>query len=262
MSNDGVMVEGDEAVTVTINNPKAKNAVSVAMFEALRDTFREITAGQRARCVVLTGAGGDFAAGADLSRAALVGDGEPRRNSLYMMRTIHESIEALAAIPVPVIAKVRGVAVGAGMSLALAADIVVAADTARFGAVFARRGLSVDCGASWLLPRLVGVHAAKEIALLGDIFGAAEAKELRLINRLVSADDLDREVNLLVERFLNSPTIALSLTKRLINNSFTWSLAEALEAEAMAQTINNGTEDTAEGMKAFFEKRKPQFKGR
>ena len=232
------------------------------MFESLRDTFRDITSRQLARCVVITGAGGDFAAGADLSKAASDERSNDRPTSLYTMRMIHETIVALADIPMPVIAKVRGVAVGAGMSLALAADLVVASDDARFGAVFARRGLSVDCGASWLLPRLVGMHAAKEIAFLADIFGAQEAKAAGLINRVVPAAELDSVVDALSLRFVNSPTIALSLTKRLINSAYSFSLAEALEAEAMAQTINNATEDTREGMRAFFEKRQPVFKGR
>jgi 2-(1,2-epoxy-1,2-dihydrophenyl)acetyl-CoA isomerase len=171
-------------------------------------------------------------------------------------------VTALTEIPVPVVAKVRGVAVGAGMSLALACDIVVASSNARFAAIFARRGLSLDCGASWLLPRLVGMQKAKEIALLADMIGAEEAKAVGLVNRVVEDDALDAVVEELAGRLSRGPTVALSMTKRLLNNAFTSSLVESLEAEAMAQAVNGLTDDTREGMLAFLEKRDPTFKGR
>ncbi len=251
--------ERERIVTVTLNRPKMKNAVSVPMFETLRDAFRGITQEQKARCVVVTGVG-DFAAGADLSRAG--DDRRERVNTLYSMRIIHDAVLALTSIPMPVIAKVRGVAVGAGLSLAVACDLVIASENSRFAAIFARRGLSIDCGASWLLPRLVGLQRAKEIALLADMFDAGQAKELGLVNRVVPDDELDGIVDELAQRLAAGPTIALSMTKRLLNDAFTSSLAEALEAEAMAQAINSNTEDTPEGMRAFLEKRSPAFKGR
>jgi 2-(1,2-epoxy-1,2-dihydrophenyl)acetyl-CoA isomerase len=255
-----VVTESEGIVTITLDRPSMKNAVSVAMFESLRDTFRSITAQQQARCVVLTGTR-DFAAGADLSRA---GDNAPRAriNTLYSMRVIHDAVIALTEIPVPVVAKVRGVAVGAGMSLALACDLVVTSTNARFAAIFARRGLSLDCGASWLLPRLVGMQKAKEIALLADMIGADEAKEIGLVNRVVADEELDATVDELAGRLSRGPTVALSMTKRLLNNAFTSSLVEALEAEAMAQAVNGVTDDTREGMLAFLEKRDATFKGR
>jgi enoyl-CoA hydratase/carnithine racemase len=252
--------ERDGIVTVTIDRPAMKNAISVAMFEQLRDHFRSITARQQARCVVLTGTR-DFAAGADLSRAGS-SDRRERSNTLLSMRVIHDAVVALHEIPVPVVGKVRGVAVGAGMSLALACDLVVASDNARFAAIFARRGLSLDCGASWLLPRLVGIQKAKEIALLADMIGAADAKAMGLVNRVVPDDELDAEVAALAARLSRGPTLALSMTKRLLNNSLTASLSESLEAEAMAQAVNSSTDDTKEGMLAFLEKRDASFKGR
>jgi 2-(1,2-epoxy-1,2-dihydrophenyl)acetyl-CoA isomerase len=254
------VTEDNGIVTITLDRPAMKNAISVAMFESLRDTFRSITTQQQARCVVLTGTR-DFAAGADLSRA---GDGAPRTrvNTLYTMRVIHDAVIALTEIPVPVVAKVRGVAVGAGMSLALACDLVVASDNARFAAIFARRGLSLDCGASWLLPRLVGMQKAKEIALLADMIGADEAKTIGLVNRVVADGSLDATVDELAGRLSRGPTVALSMTKRLLNNAFTSSLVESLEAEAMAQAVNGVTDDTREGMLAFLEKRDATFKGR
>ena len=254
------VTESEGIVTITLDRPSMKNAISVAMFESLRDTFRSISAQQQARCVVLTG-NRDFAAGADLSRA---GDGAARTriNTLYSMRVIHDAVIALTEIPVPVVAKVRGVAVGAGMSLALACDLVVASDNARFAAIFARRGLSLDCGASWLLPRLVGIQKAKEIALLADMISADEAKAIGLVNRVVADYELDTTVDELAGRLSRGPTVALSMTKRLLNNAFTSSLVESLEAEAMAQAVNGLTDDTREGMLAFLEKRDATFKGR
>ena len=261
MTADDIIVDEAEAiVTITLNRPAMKNAISVAMFETMRDTFRSITSQQQARCVVLTGTK-DFAAGADLSRA---GSRTPRErtNTLYSMRLIHEAVVALTEIPVPVIAKVRGVAVGAGMSLALACDLVVASTNARFAAIFARRGLSLDCGASWLLPRLVGIQKAKEIALLADMIGADEALAIGLVTRVVPDDELDAKVAELAARLAGGPTVALSMTKRLLNNAFTSSLVESLEAEGMAQAVNGTTDDTTEGMLAFLEKRDASFKGR
>lgn len=261
MTVDEIVVDDAEGiVTITLNRPEMKNAISVAMFEALRDIFRSVTAQQQARCVVLTGTR-DFAAGADLSRA---GSDAPRErpNTMLSMRVIHDAVVALHEIPVPVIAKVRGVAVGAGMSLALACDMVLASDNARFAAIFARRGLSLDCGASWLLPRLVGIQKAKEIALLAEMFSADEAKAMGLVNRIVPDDELDAAVAELAVRLSRGPTLALSMTKRLLNNAFTSSLPEALEAEAMAQGVNSTTDDTKEGLLAFLEKRDASFKGR
>jgi len=255
-----VVDDTDGIVTITLNRPEMKNAISVVMFEELRDLFRSVTAQQQARCVVLTGTR-DFAAGADLSRAGN-GARRERPNTLYSMRVIHDAVVALHEIPVPVIGKVRGVAVGAGMSLALACDMVLASQNARFAAIFARRGLSLDCGASWLLPRLVGVQKAKEIALLAEMFGADEAKAMGLVNRVVPDDELDTAVAEVAGRLSRGPTLALSMTKRLLNNAFTSSLPEALEAEAMAQAVNSSTDDTKEGLLAFLEKRDASFKGR
>jgi enoyl-CoA hydratase/carnithine racemase len=257
-----VLVDRDgDVVTVTLNRPRRKNAIDAEMFVELRRIFRELGTGQAARCIVLTGAGDAFCSGADLSGAATPRPDGVRPSTLWSMRDIGETVSALARIPVPVIAKVNGVAAGAGMSFALACDLVVAADTARFGAVFAKRGLSIDCGASWLLPRLVGMHTAKEIALLGELFDAATARSLGLVNRVVDASALDAEVAELAARLASGPTTALSLTKRMLNQSFDVSLDEALEAEAMAQAVNGATHDTREGMMAFLEKRNPSFIG-
>src|SRR5205823_13427233 len=169
---------------------------------------------------------------------------------------------ALHRIPKPVIAKVNGVAVGAGLNLALGCDLIVAADNARFSEIFARRGLTIDFGGSWLLPRLVGMHRAKELAFFADIISAKEAAEMGLVNRVVPSSQLDAFVADWAERLAAGPPLALSMTKRLLTNSFSMSMDEALEAEGLAQTVNSGTEDTPEAIRAFLEKREPKFKGR
>jgi len=256
-----VVVEADGIVTVTLDRPEMKNAISVATFETLRDLFRSITAQQQARCVVLTGTR-DFAAGADLSRA---GDGTRRErpNTLYSMRVIHDAVVALNEIPVPVIAKVRGVAVGAGMSLALACDMVLASTNARFAAIFARRGLSLDCGASWLLPRLIGPSAAAEIGFTGRMVDAEEAEQLGLLNRLTGPEDLlDQTLAMANQICANSPG-GIRLSKRALQaNMEVASFAAALELENRGQALLTRCDDMTEALDAFKAKRVPNFSGR
>ena len=166
------------------------------------------------------------------------------------------------ALPQPVIAKVSGVAAGAGLNLALGCDLVVAGDDARFSEIFARRGLSVDFGGSWVLPRLVGLHKAKELVLLADIIDAKEAQDYGIVNRVVPTAQLDAFVDDWAERLAAGPPIALTMSKRLLNQSSAMSLAQAVEAEAQAQNVNFASQDTTEAMAAFLEKRDPTFRGR
>ncbi len=148
------------------------------------------------------------------------------------------------------------------MNLALGCDLIVASENARFSEIFARRGLSIDFGGSWLLPRLIGMHRAKELAFFADIISAKEAAELGLVNRVLPASQLDAFVAEWADRLAAGPPLALSMTKRLLTNSFTMTMDEALEAEGMAQSVNTATEDTAEAIRAFLDKREPRFKGR
>jgi 2-(1,2-epoxy-1,2-dihydrophenyl)acetyl-CoA isomerase len=168
----------------------------------------------------------------------------------------------LHEIPKPTIAKVRGIAAGAGVSMALGCDLVVASDNARFSEIFARRGLSVDGGSSWLLPRMIGLHRAKEVAYFAEILSAEEAASYGLVNRVVADDELDAFVEDWARRLAKGPPVALSMTKKLLNNSASVTMAQALEDEARCQTVNFYSEDTAEAMRAFVEKREPEFKGR
>lgn len=255
----------DGIVTVTMNRPHRKNAANAVMWAELLHVFREIGANASDRVLVLTGADGDFCSGADVGGMDETSNdrsaSEPRPHQLAAMRNITEICLSLNRLPQPSIAKIRGVAVGAGMNMALSCDLLVADDTARFSEIFARRGLSIDFGGSFLLPRRVGIHKAKELALLADIVGAEEANDIGLLNRLVPAAELDEAVDGWARRLAAGPPIALAMTKRLLNNSMNVTLEEALDDEGLSQTVNFSTADTAEAMRAFMEKRPPEFRG-
>ena len=241
-------------VTLTLNRPEKKNAINSTMFGELLEVFREVNDSTTDRVLVITGAGDGFCSGADLSVR-----GEDKRNPLARLHWVGDIALALHRIQKPVIAKVNGVAAGAGMNLALGCDLIVASDTARFSEIFAKRGLSIDFGGSWLLPRLIGMHKAKELALFADIISAKEAAELGLVNRVVPAGQLDAFVADWADRLAAGAPMALAMTKRLLTNSFAVSMDEALEAEGMAQSVNFYTDDTKEAIAAFLEKREPKF---
>ena len=258
MSLETLLVDrADGIVTITMNRPEKKNAANAAMWNELLDTFREIAANDQDRAVVLTGAGGAFCSGADVS-----GMGGRETHGLANMRHISEVATALYRIPQPTIAKVRGVAVGAGCNMALGCDLVVASDNSRFSEIFARRGLSLDFGGSWLLPRRIGLHKAKEMALFAEIYSAAEAEAMGLVNRVVPEAELDGFVDEWVAKLLAGPPIALAQSKRMLNNAFGVTFEQALDDESAAQTVNFSTKDTGEAMAAFLEKRAPRFTGR
>ena len=246
-------------VTITFDRPEKKNAVNGQMWEELYAVAREISESSTDRCVVLTGAGGAFCSGADLSDGDNTGE---RRHQLSNMRHINSVIQELHDLPQPTIAKVTGVAAGVGLSMALSCDLVVASEDARFSMIFAKRGLSLDGGASWLLPRLIGLHKAKELALFADVISAAEAKELGIVNRVLPLDEAEKLVDEWAARLAAGPPIALSMTKKLLNRAFEQSFEQALDDEARTQTVNFGTADTIEAITAFIQKRDPQFKGR
>lgn len=244
-------------VTITLDRPEKKNAINATMWRELLATFQDIAESASDRCVVVTGSGGAFCSGADLSDA-----GEDRPHQLAAMREVNRVCLALHDLPQPTIAKVGGVAAGAGANLAFGCDLVVASEDARFSEIFARRGLSVDFGGTWLLPRLIGLHRAKELAFFADIISAKEANDLGLVNRLVPAAQLDHAVSEWAGRLAAAAPIALAQTKQMLNRAFEVTLEQALEAEGWAQTVNFGTQDTAEAIAAFLEKRDPRFSGR
>ena len=247
--------------TVTLNRPERKNAANGTMFRELLAVLDDAATDRAVRCLVLTGAGGAFCSGADLSDPTDVA-GRPGDPYLLQMRALADVALRLHRFPKPTIAKVGGVAAGAGMSMAIGCDVVVASASARFSQIFAKRGLSVDFGASWLLPRLIGLHRAKELAFFADILSADEAAGFGLVNRVVPDAELDGFVDDWARRLAEGPTLALSMTKTMLNNSMAVSMDQALEDEARAQSVNFATRDTREALTAFVERRAPTFEGR
>ena len=258
MALETLIVERDGGVvTVTLNRPEKKNAANGRMWDELRSTFDEVADTAEDRVLVVTGAPGAFCSGADLTDA-----GRATRSGLARMRHIGDAALALHRLAKPTIAKVNGVAAGAGANLALGCDLIVASTEARFSEIFARRGMSVDFGGTWVLPRLIGLHRAKELAFFADVIGADEAERIGLVNRVVPADELDAFVDDWARRLAAGPPAALSLTKTMLNHSFMVSMDQALEDEARSQNVNFGTEDFREAISALLEKRDPSFTGR
>ncbi len=242
-------------VTVTLDRPDRKNALTHREWSRLHEVFAEVAERPDDRVLVLTGAGGEFCSGADVSAL-----GDDERSSLEAMRAVGRTATALFHLPKPTIAKVDGVAVGAGCNLALACDLVVASERARFSEIFARRGLSLDFAGSWLLPRIVGLQRAKQLAYFADIVDAATASRLGLVTEVVAAGELDTFVERWAARLAAGPAVALSLTKALLNASSA-SIDEAVDAEAVAQAHNLGGPEAAEALRAFRERREPHFGG-
>jgi len=245
--------------TVVLDNPARKNAVTDAMWGELETAWRELATDESTRVVVVTGSGDEFCSGADLSGG---GEGAIGGHWTRRMEQVNQAALALHALPQPVIARVDGVAAGAGANLAFGCDLVIASDRSRFSEIFTKRGLSVDFGGSWLLPRLVGLHKALELCLLADIVDADEAFRIGLVNRIVPAAELDAAVDDWVGRLLALPPIALTSVKRLVHLGAQSSFPDALAAEGVAQAVNFTTEDTTEAMVAFLQKRTPAFRGR
>ncbi|QFR02681.1 enoyl-CoA hydratase/isomerase family protein [Streptomyces phaeolivaceus] len=261
----------DNAVSwITLNRPEAMNAITPDQRERLIGLLSDASADPAVRAVVLTATGRGFCAGADLRGAATVGGarvpGGGERVSGDVARVIRLGAQRLVAAVLdcekPVIAAVNGTAAGIGAHLALACDLVLAAEGARFIEVFVRRGLVPDGGGAYLLPRLVGPHRAKELMFFGDALSAADAERLGLVNRVVPAEDLEKTAREWAERLAAGPTRALAATKHLVNTSLDTDRATAFAAEAAAQEINMTTADAQEGVASFAERRTPRFEGR
>lgn len=246
-------------VRLTLNRPEKKNAINGTMFDELGAVFNDVAGRPEDRVLIINGAGGAFCSGADLS-----GGGPAEATPISPVRRmdhIHDVALALHRLTIPVIASVDGDAVGAGCNLALGCDLVFASSRSRFAEIFVRRGLSVDFGGSWILPRLIGLHRAKLLCLTGDIISAEEAAELGLVNRVVEQDELDKVVQEIVDKLLAGPPVAQALIKRMLNDGGELTMAQALAAESAAQAINSGLSDAGEARRAFMEKRDPVFKG-
>jgi 2-(1,2-epoxy-1,2-dihydrophenyl)acetyl-CoA isomerase len=260
----------DGIARATIDSPEQGNALAADMRDRLADRFIEASADLKVRVVVLRGTGErHFCTGAALGGPQPEGpsrpDDAPDRALGEPARLIRTGWQRLVGSILdcekPVIAAVNGTAAGGGMQLALACDLVVMADTAKFIEVFVRRGIMPDAGGCYLLPRLVGLHRAKELLLLGDDCPAAEADRIGLVNRVVPADELDATVDAIATKFCTLPTKAVTLTKRLANRSFESSREQSFDEEAFFQELIVATGDSQEGMAAFRERRSPEFKG-
>ena len=251
----------DDVVTVTVDRAEAKNACTGDMWVAIGRTFRDI-AGSGARAVRLTGAGGEFCAGADLAGGGGAQFFPPQGTTIDAMRVLADVVVAVHDCPVPVVAEVDGVCVGAGLGLALAADMVWCSDRARFSTIFAKRALSLDFGTSWLLRQRVGVHRAKELAFTARMVGAEEALQLGLVNAVVPSDELERATGEVLDTIAAGPPLALTSMKRQLDHAPGASLAQALEAEGLAQAVNAQSEDLREALAAYADGRRPNFVGR
>lgn len=225
----------------------------------LADAFNEFEASNQ-RVLVVTGANDDFCAGADMNRGT-VATPSAAENAARMRRT-HTAALALHRLSKPTIAAVNGVAVGAGMNLAIGCDIVIATEAARFSEIFVKRGLTLDFGGTWLLPRLVGLSRARELALTGRVFGADEALTMGLVASVVPSAALDDAAKEMALFLAAGAPLAQAIIKTALDRSSAMTFEQALSFEEQAQAVLLGSEDLVEGASAFVQKRDPEFKGR
>ena len=254
-----LLLERNGAIaTLRFNRPDALNAIDVPMANAFLTAVQSLAADPGVRAVVLCGNGRGFMAGGDL--ATLRAD--PVQGAIDILTPLNAALQLLAQMNAPVIAQVHGAAAGAGLSLVLMADYVIAAEGTRFNLAYINLGTSCDVGVSWALPRIVGVRQALEIALLGEAFTADDALRLGLVNRVVPSAELDSATAALAQRLANGPTLAYGAMKRLMRASMDHTLPEQLAAEKDAFVHCAGTEDFRAGVEAFHQRQSPQFVGR
>src|SRR5436190_9690701 len=256
----------DGVAWLVMNRPEARNAMNMEMRAVYFKALEQCAEDEAIRAVVLTGTGKGFCTGADLSGSrAAKGDAPAKphpgakRNAMASSQRI---LRALWDLEKPIIAAVNGVAAGLGAHLAWACDVVVAADDARFIEVFVRRGIALDAGGSFLLPRHVGLHKAKELVFFGDDLSAADAERLGLVNKVVPSAELEAVCRAWGERLAQGPTFAIGLSKRLLNRSLQADMDGLFAEEAFTQALVANSEDMREGIRSFMEKRPPAFKGR
>ena len=254
-----LLLERNGAIaTLRFNRPEALNAIDVPMANAFLTAVQTVASDPGVRAVVLCGNGRGFMAGGDL--ATLRAD--PVQGAIDILTPLNAALQLLAQMNAPVIAQVHGAAAGAGLSLVLMADYVIAAEGTRFNLAYINLGTSCDVGASWALPRIVGVRQALEIALLGEAFTADDALRLGLVNRVVPSAELDSTTAALAQRLAAGPTLAYGAMKRLMRASMDHTLPEQLAAEKDAFVHCAGTEDFRAGVEAFHQRQSPQFVGR
>ena len=256
-------------LTITLNRPDKGNAITGDQRVRMREMFESASGDLRVRAIVLTATGKHFCTGADLRAqpAAAVERpaGAPERAVGDIARNIKTNaqrlITAMLDCEKPIVCAVNGTAAGMGAHMVFASDLILAADTAKFIEVFTRRGIIPDAGGAYLLPRIIGLPKAKELMFFADDLPAADAERLGLVNKVVPAEELAKEANAWAERLAAGPTKAIGITKWLLNRSLDSDRNGALDDEALGQEIINRTEDAAEGVAAFVERRDVQFKG-
>lgn len=248
----------DAIATITLDRPDALNALNVPLKTELLTALRAVGRDRSVRAVVLTGAGRAFCAGQDL-KERLEPDASPL--AVELRERFNPIIAAMRTLDQPIVGAINGVSAGAGAALAFACDIRLAAEGASFVLAFGRIGLVPDSGSTWFLPRLVGPAKAAELALIGETLSAADAERFGLVARVVPPDSLAAEARATATRLAGLAPVALALTKRALERSWSMDLDAALEDEAFRQGIAGATADHAEGIAAFMEKRPPRFTG-
>lgn len=254
----------DRVARIELDRPEKRNAMNPNMALELAATLDALASDPAVRAVRLRGAGGNFCSGGDLAAG---GESRPAGSiaaiTLDVMNNAYaRAVRALHHFPKPVVALVEGVAAGAGANFAFACDLVYATPDARFNEIFVRRGIGLDCGGSWLLPRLIGLQRAKELAFFGDWVDAARARELGLVTEIFETDGIEAAVDERLATLASRPPIALTQIKQSLHRATHVGMDEALALEAVAQAACSSTEDAMEGMRAFLEKREPRFEGR
>jgi enoyl-CoA hydratase/carnithine racemase len=253
----------DTVATITLNRPEVLNALTFEVYAQLRELFEALRFEDAVKVIVLTGAGEGFCSGGDVH--AIIGELLERdmRGHLEFTRMTGAVVQNMRLLDKPIIAALNGMTAGAGAVLALAADLRIASERARFAFLFSRVGLTgADMGAGYLLPRVVGLGRAFELLLLGETIDAATAERYGLVNRVVPHDQLLPATTEWARKLANGPSLAIAMTKRMLNNELSMDLASAIEAEAQAQALLLMGEDHRIFYEAFTAKRKPQFTGR
>lgn len=246
--------------SITLNRPDVFNAFNEEMSAEFIDALKKASKDETVRVVVITGTGKAFCTGQDLKDIKNVTGNRSLSDSV--VRRYNPKILTMREMAKPIICKLNGVAAGAGASLALACDIVVASETASLIEVFANVGLVPDSGSSFFLPRLVGYNKAFELITLASKVSAKEALDLGIIYKVVAPEELDNATNELAQRYASGPTKTYGMIKKMLNKAYTANLADMLQYEAQCQEMAGNSEDYKEGVAAFLEKRKPAFKGK